>query len=65
MEKELYQRAEDYGNGLEGWIRALRESAERMVQAGEIKGYLAYDNGIAIGWCNWSSSLLSFLFFNY
>ena len=52
MEKELYQRAEDYGNGLEGWIRALRESAERMVQAGEIKGYLAYDNGIAIGWCN-------------
>ena len=52
MKKELYQRAEDYGNGLEGWIRALRESAERMVQAGEIKGYLAYDNGIAIGWCN-------------
>lgn len=23
-----------------------------MVQAGEIKGYLAFDNGIAIGWCN-------------
>ena len=63
MEKELYQRAEDYGNGLEG--RALRESAERIVRAGEIKGYLAYDNGIAIGWCNWSSSLLSLLFFNY
>ena len=52
MKKELYQRAEEYGNGLEGWKRALRESAERMVQAGEIKGYLAFDNGIAIGWCN-------------
>ena len=35
------------------WIpNVTYEYAERMVQAGEIKGYLAYDNGIAIGWCN-------------
>ncbi|MBR6381456.1 MAG: GNAT family N-acetyltransferase [Lachnospiraceae bacterium] len=52
MIEELYQKAEAYGEGLEGWKRALRESAERMVKAGEIKGYLAYDQGLAIGWCN-------------
>lgn len=52
MKIDLYQKAEEYGEGLEGWKRALRESAERMVESGEIQGYLAYDKGIAIGWCN-------------
>lgn len=52
MKKELYQKTEEYGNDFEAWNRALRESAEGMVAAGEIQGYLAYDNGLAIGWCN-------------
>ena len=52
MQKELYQKAEEYGNGFEGWVRALRESAERMVAAGEIQGYLVFDNGVSVGWCN-------------
>ena len=47
MKIDLYQKAEEYGEGLEGWKRALRESAERMVKSGEIQGYLAYDKGIA------------------
>ena len=52
MQKELYQKAEEYGNGFDGWVRALRESAERMVAAGEIQGYLVFDNGVSVGWCN-------------
>ena len=52
MKVELYQKAEEYGNGFEGWVRALRESAERMVAAGEIQGYLVFDNGVSVGWCN-------------
>ncbi|MBO4731861.1 MAG: GNAT family N-acetyltransferase [Spirochaetaceae bacterium] len=52
MKTELYQKTEEYGNDFEAWKRALRESAERMVAAGEIQGYLAYDNGVSVGWCN-------------
>ena len=48
---ELFGRAERYG-GEEGWKRALRESAASMVQNGIIQGYLAYDGGLSVGWCN-------------
>lgn len=36
----------------ESWRMRLRESAWRMVQAGDIQGYLAYDGDVAVGWCN-------------
>lgn len=49
---ELPRRAEAYGGGVEGWKRALRESAVQMVRAGEIQGYLVLENGLAVGWCN-------------
>ncbi len=52
IEAEFNRKAEEYGGGKESWKRALRESAERMVAAGEIQGYLAYDQEKAIGWCN-------------
>ena len=52
MKTELYQKAEEYGNNFESWKRVLRESAERMVSAGEIQGYLVFDNGVSVGWCN-------------
>ena len=52
MKIELYQKAEEYGNGFDGWVRALRESAERMVATGEIQGYLVFANGVSVGWCN-------------
>ena len=38
--------------GTEGWKEALREAASRMVREGRIRGYLAFADGIAIGWCN-------------
>ena len=52
MKVELYQKTEEYGNDFESWKRALRESAERMVVAGEIQGYLVFDKGLSVGWCN-------------
>lgn len=48
----LYERAKQYGGDTEGWKRVLRESAVRMVREGKIRGYLAFDKGISIGWCN-------------
>ena len=49
---KMRKRAEQCGKGADGWKRALRESAERMVRDGRIRGYLAFDKGLAIGWCN-------------
>lgn len=48
----MCDKARVYGGETEGWKRALRESAVQMLRAGKIRGYLAYDGGIAIGWCN-------------
>ena len=52
IDSELFKKSEIYGGGAEGWKRALRESAFQMVKTGIIQGYLAFDNGIAVGWCN-------------
>lgn len=52
INQEFNQKAEEYGGGKEGWKKALRESAERMVASGEIQGYLAYDKDSVVGWCN-------------
>jgi len=48
----MRKEAQSYGGGDEGWKKAQRESAAQMIQEGRIRGYLAFDNGIAIGWCN-------------
>ena len=50
FQKEVLVKAKEYG-GAEGWQRALRESAYRMVLNGEIRGYLAYDGDLAIERC--------------
>ena len=52
IKTDLYTKAKEYSDGQDGWKRALRESAWRMVESGKICGYLAYDNELAIGWCN-------------
>lgn len=52
IEEELFAKSESYGGGAENWKRALRESAVKMVRAGLIKGYLAFADGLAVGWCN-------------
>ena len=40
------------GGGTEGWKSALRESAVRMLREGRIRGYLAFEGGVPVGWCN-------------
>ena len=52
IERELFRQAEANGGGSEGWKKALRDSAAEMVKNSEIQGYLAYDRGVAVGWCN-------------
>ncbi|MBQ8510921.1 MAG: GNAT family N-acetyltransferase [Clostridia bacterium] len=46
------ERAAALGGGFEGLTLALRESAEGLIKKGILHGYLAYEDGLAIGWCN-------------
>lgn len=48
----ISQRAASLGGGMEGLKQALRESAESLIKAGTLRGYLAYEGNLAIGWCN-------------
>ena len=50
--ENMREEAKRYGTGVEGWQKSLRESAVQMVKEGRIRGFLAFDNGVAIGWCN-------------
>ena len=50
--ENMRERAKAYGGGTAGWQRAQRETAARMVREGRIRGYLAFDGGVAVGWCN-------------
>ncbi len=50
--REFYRQAEANGGGSEGWKKALRDSAVRMVGSGELQGFLAFDGAAAVGWCN-------------
>ena len=52
IQDEFFRQAEINGGGNEGWRKALHDSAAHMVKNGEIQGYLAYDNNMAVGWCN-------------
>ena len=48
----MREESKAYGGGTEGWKQALRGSASRLVKEGRIRGYLAFDGGTAVGWCN-------------
>lgn len=52
IRSEIIEQVNINGGGTEGWRRSLRKSAQAMIAHGEIQGYLAYDNGISVGWCN-------------
>ncbi len=52
IRREFFDRAETMGGGTEALNAAMRETAARMVDQGEIQGYLAYDGSLSIGWCN-------------
>lgn len=49
---KIGERVVDLGGGFEGLKLALRESAEKLIKDRILHGYLAYSNGLAIGWCN-------------
>lgn len=49
---EFFEQMEKNGGGKEGLRISIRKSAERMVAQNIIQGYLAYDNGVSVGWCN-------------
>ena len=61
IELEIWKKSESYGGGEPGWKKALRESAVRMLSVGAIKGYLAFENGVAVGWCNANDRMNYFL----
>jgi GNAT superfamily N-acetyltransferase len=46
------ERAAALGGEVEGLRLALRESAQHLIKEGILHGYLAYENNLAIGWCN-------------
>jgi len=49
---ELFDQVEVFGGGSAGFMRALRQVAERQIESGILKGYLAFVDGVSIGWCN-------------
>ena len=46
------EAAELWIYGEDGFMRALKECAARQIASGTLQGYLAYADGMAIGWCN-------------
>jgi len=52
VQGEIMPRSGELGEGMEGVRLALRESAEKLIHQGVMQGYLAYEEGVAIGWCN-------------
>jgi GNAT superfamily N-acetyltransferase len=51
MSKEQYKATYDKVEGAE-LARISREVAEQQIASGILRGYLAYADGVSIGWCN-------------
>lgn len=49
---QLFDQVEAYGGGEENFMRALGEIVVRQITSGALRGYLAYVDGVSIGWCN-------------
>ena len=52
QEKIEFDQVEAYGGGSTGFMRVLRKIADQQIESGALKGYLAFVDGMAIGWCN-------------
>lgn len=46
------QMEEGFAYGDENFIRVLREIVMRQIASKALRGYLAYVDGVSIGWCN-------------
>jgi GNAT superfamily N-acetyltransferase len=49
---KIYDNGADFKPGSPGFMRTLREIAERQIKTGVLQGYLAFADGMAVGWCN-------------
>ncbi|NLT18332.1 MAG: GNAT family N-acetyltransferase [Clostridiales bacterium] len=49
---EVFDKADQYGGGEAGLKFALRAHAAQLISANIIQGYLAYADGLVVGWCN-------------
>ena len=49
---KLVDQVEANGGGEENFMRALREVVVSQITSGALRGYLAYADGVSIGWCN-------------
>ncbi|MCL2518492.1 MAG: GNAT family N-acetyltransferase [Oscillospiraceae bacterium] len=47
-EKAEFDKTEEYG----GFMCVLRKMAQDQIDSGTIQGYLAFVDGVSIGWCN-------------
>jgi GNAT superfamily N-acetyltransferase len=52
QEKTEFDQVEAYGGGSTGFMRVLCKIAEQQIKSGALKGYLAFVDGVSIGWCN-------------
>lgn len=52
QQAQVVDQAAAYGGGQEGFMRALQETVVRQIRSGVLQGYLAYVDGVSIGWCN-------------
>lgn len=51
--EQFYDRLPDgFTYGDENFLRVLRDVVIRQIESGSLRGYLAYADGISIGWCN-------------
>jgi len=51
MSKEQVKAAFDHADGLDGG-QLSRKVAEQQISSSALRGYLAFVDGVAIGWCN-------------
>ncbi len=49
---ELFGQVDACGGGSVGFMCALRKIAECQIKSGVLQGYLAFVDGVSIGWCN-------------
>jgi GNAT superfamily N-acetyltransferase len=49
---ELWDQVEARGGGEENLMAVLREIVVRQIASSALRGYLAYVDGVSIGWCN-------------
>ena len=52
IQEKFFARADAAGGSPEALNAAMRETAVGMVAKGQIRGYLAYDGPLSVGWCN-------------